>query len=138
MCERPPKPAKPFLFLLHVVLAVFACGVPPPDSAGRGRVLRVEYGKASYYGNEFHGRKTASGEVFNQHALTAAHPSLPFGSVCRVVNLSNRKTVTVRINDRGPFVHGRIVDLSYRAAKQIDMVRAGVVDVKVEVLKIGR
>ncbi len=93
------------------------------------------YGKASYYGKKYHGRKTASGERFNMWAYTAAHRTLPFGAVLRVTNRKNRKQVTVRINDRGPFVSGRIIDLSYAAAKRIDMIRDGVVEVRLERLK---
>ena len=91
-------------------------------------------GKASYYGARHHGRKTASGERFDQHALTAAHRSLPFGSRVRVTNLRNDRSVVVRINDRGPYARGRIIDLSKRAAEQLDMLRAGVVPVRVQQL----
>ena len=100
-------------------------------------VVQTFYGKSSYYGKKFHGRKTANGEVFDMYKMTAAHKTLPFGTICRVTNRSNGKQVTVRINDRGPFVAGRILDLSYAAALQIDGVRAGVMDVKVEVLEMG-
>lgn len=91
-------------------------------------------GNASYYGDRHHGNKTASGERFDQHALTAAHRSLPFGSQVLVTNLNNGKTVVVRINDRGPYARGRIIDLSRKAAEQIDMIRAGVVPVRVQQL----
>lgn len=97
----------------------------------------VLYGKASYYGPKFHGRKTANGEVFDQHALTAAHKTLPFNTVCKVTNLFNKKQVTVRINDRGPFVGNRILDLSLGAAKKIDGLSQGVMDVKIEIMKWG-
>jgi len=95
----------------------------------------VQYGKASYYGDEFHGRKTASGEIFNKWDYTCAHKTLPFGSKVKVTNLKNNKSVIVKINDRGPFVKGRIIDLSYAAAKKIGMIRYGVVKVKIEKLK---
>jgi rare lipoprotein A len=91
-------------------------------------------GKASYYGARHHGKKTASGERFNQHSLTAAHRSLPFGTRVRVTNLRNDKQVVVRINDRGPYARGRIIDLSHKAAEQLDMLRAGVVPVRVQQL----
>jgi rare lipoprotein A len=94
----------------------------------------TETGKASYYGDRHHGNKTASGERFDQHALTAAHRSLPFGTRVRVINLSNDKHVVVRINDRGPFVRGRIIDVSRAAAERLDMLRAGVVPVRLEAL----
>ena len=125
-------------FLLCFIFIYIACSYQPADYYRRKNSPAVEIGKATFYGNEFHGRKTASGETFNQNALTAAHPKLPFGTICRVTNLANRKNVVVRINDRGPFKPGRIIDLSYAAAKEIDAVRAGVVDVRVEVLKMGQ
>jgi rare lipoprotein A len=80
---------------------------------------------ASWYGKEFHGRKTASGETYNMYALTAAHKTLPLGTYVRVYNLNNGKTVYVRINDRGPFVRGRVIDLSYEAAQRIGLVGPG-------------
>lgn len=90
---------------------------------------------ASYYGGRFHGRKTASGERFDKNALTCAHKSLPFDTILIVTNPKNGKSVTVRVNDRGPFTRGRDVDLSYAAAKEIDMLRAGVIPVDVVVLE---
>lgn len=95
----------------------------------------VQYGKASYYGEKFHGRKTASGETFNKWAYTCAHKKLSFNTKVKVTNLKNQKTVVVRVNDRGPFVKGRIIDLSFAAAKKIGMVKDGVVKVKIEVLR---
>lgn len=94
-----------------------------------------EGGKASYYGREAHGKPTASGEKFDMHALTAAHKTLPFGTKVRVTHRGNKKSVVVRINDRGPFVAGRIIDLSYAAAKRINMLDAGVADVEIVVIK---
>ena len=88
-------------------------------------------GQASYYADKFDGRKTANGEIFDQDKLTAAHKTLPFGTIVKVTNLTNNKTVIVRINDRGPFVAGRIIDLSKAAAKKIDLISAGVVKVTV-------
>ncbi len=84
-----------------------------------------ERGMVSWYGKEFHGRKTASGEAYNMYALTAAHKTLPLGTYVRVYNLDSGKTVDVRINDRGPFVRGRIIDLSYEAAQRIGLVGPG-------------
>lgn len=92
-------------------------------------------GKASYYGGKFHGRVTASGEIYNQNDLTAAHKTLPFGTVVKVTNEYNGKSVELRINDRGPFVKGRIIDVSTKAAEILGMIAAGVVDVTVEVLE---
>ena len=91
-------------------------------------------GMASWYGPGFHGRRSASGEVFNQHALTAAHRTLPFGTRVRVTNVRTGQDVVVRINDRGPFGHGRIIDLSAGAAAEIGLQRMGVAQVRLEVL----
>lgn len=90
-----------------------------------------ETGRASYYADMFNGRKTASGAVFRQHKKTAAHPSLPFGTKVKVTNMNNGRKVTVRINDRGPFVKGRIIDLSKKSAKKIGMLQDGVVPVTI-------
>lgn len=91
-------------------------------------------GQASWYGDRHHGKRTASGERFDQHALTAAHRQLPFGTRVRVTHLGNGRQVTVRINDRGPFGKGRIIDLSRRAAEQLDMLRQGIAPVRIEAL----
>lgn len=85
----------------------------------------AQCGKASWYGPGFHGRATASGERFNQSSMTAAHKTLPFGTRLKVTNKRNGKSVVVRINDRGPFIRGRVLDLSKGAAHQIGMVRSG-------------
>ncbi len=91
-------------------------------------------GIASYYGGKFHGKRTASGEIFNKNAMTAAHRSLPFGTKVKVTNLRNGRTVLVRVNDRGPHVRGRMIDLSQAAAKKIGLSHAGTARVKLEVL----
>lgn len=104
-------------------------------TGGQGlRTLRVETGIASWYGREFNGRHTASGEIFNENLVTAAHRYLPFGTLVRVTNLNTNLSVTVRINDRGPFVHGRIIDLSAGAARLIGLLGSGLAPVKIEVL----
>nr|MBC7613987.1 septal ring lytic transglycosylase RlpA family protein [Pseudopedobacter sp.] len=95
----------------------------------------TQRGKASYYGNEFNGRKTASGEKFRNSKLTAAHKTLPFGTKVKVTNLSNGKSVKVKINDRGPFVAGRIIDLSKKAARRIGMIKEGVGNVEIKYKK---
>ena len=94
----------------------------------------AQTGRASWYGESHHGRLTASGERFDMHALTAAHPTFPFGTRLRVVNLDNDREVEVRVNDRGPSVPGRIIDLSYAAATTLDAVQAGIVPVRLTVL----
>ena len=99
----------------------------------------VQFGKASWYGKKFHGRATSSGEIYDMYKNTAAHKTLPLGTYVSVLNLSNQREAIVRINDRGPFVKGRVIDLSYGAAKEIGSVGPGVVDVKVVALgrKVG-
>jgi len=97
-----------------------------------GNKFLVATGTASYYGSKFHGRTTANGEQFDMRTFTAAHRSLPFGTIVRVTNLNNGKMVFVTINDRGPYVGKRIIDLSKAAAKQLDMVDAGISRVKIE------
>jgi rare lipoprotein A len=98
----------------------------------------VQKGYACWYGPEYHGKPTASGEIFDQEASSAAHRSLPFGSIVLVKNLQNGKSVKVRVNDRGPWQRGRIIDLSKAAAREIGMLAAGVVPVRIEVLRKGR
>lgn len=94
----------------------------------------LEKGNASWYGDPYHGRRAASGEVFDMEQLTAAHRTLPFQTWVEVTNLSNGRQVTVRINDRGPFVDGRIIDLSRAAARSVDMLRSGVAPVQLRVV----
>src|SRR5262249_18025745 len=96
---------------------------------------RAPDGIASYYGRDHHGRKTANGETFDMYKMTAAHRSLPFGSRVRVTNLANNRSVIVRINDRGPYIAGRIIDLSQAAAEKLEMIKPGIVQVRVEVLE---
>ena len=91
-------------------------------------------GKASYYGSEFNGRKTANGEIYDETAMTAAHRTLPFGTVLRVTNVRNRLSVIVRINDRGPFHPERILDLSKSAAEELDLIRYGVTEIEAEIV----
>ena len=91
-------------------------------------------GLASWYGEQFHGNQTASGEIYNMYEHTAAHRTLPFGTVVRVRMVENRKSVVVRINDRGPFASGRVIDLSYAAARDLGIVQAGVAEVELEVV----
>ena len=97
-----------------------------------------ERGTASWYGKKFHGQRTSSGEVYNMYAMSAAHKTLPIPSYARVTSLRTGKSVIVRVNDRGPFVHGRIIDLSYAAATKLDLVASGSGEVEVESLVPGR
>jgi rare lipoprotein A len=103
----------------------------PTASAPSGQLQR---GHAAYYAQRFHGRKTASGERFDVNKLTAAHRKLPFGTRVKVTNLKNGRSVVVRINDRGPYARGGLIDLSPAAARQLDMIKDGTVPVTVEVL----
>ena len=102
------------------------------DKPGVGAAMTFS-GLASYYGKEFHGRKTASGERYDMHALTAAHRTLPFGTIVKVTNAASGKSVQVRINDRGPFIADRIIDLSYAAAKAIGMLSVG--EVRIDIIR---
>ena len=94
-----------------------------------------EFGVASYYADAFDGRKTASGEIYDKAKMTAAHKELPFGTMIRVTRLDNKKSIILRVNDRGPFISGRVVELSTSAAKKIGLIRDGIAEVKVEVVK---
>jgi len=111
-----------------------ALGDNLPDSDG-GLSYLAE-GRASYYSSRLHGRRTASGEPYDETALTAAHPSLPFDSMLCVTNLFNGRSTVVRVNDRGPFVGGRIIDLSLAAATKLGMLRAGTARVRVETCEV--
>ncbi len=95
-------------------------------------------GVASYYGKKFHNKRTANGEIFNMNELTAAHRTLPFGTVVEVTNQTNNKRVTVRINDRGPFVKNRVIDLSKYAASVAGMINSGTAPVRLKILRIGK
>ena len=113
-----------------LLLACFATSCHRKTAPSR-EVSGSETGQASFYAESYNGKKTANGEIYNSSAYTAAHKTLPFGTKVKVTNLSNGKSVKVRINDRGPFVAGRIIDLTRKAAQKIDMVNAGVVKVKI-------
>jgi rare lipoprotein A len=99
----------------------------------QGQIYR-ETGTAAWYGKEFHGKKTASGEVFDRAGLSAAHRTLPLGAMVRVTNLENNKSIKVKINDRGPFIKSRILDLSYGAAQELGFAAQGITQVKIETL----
>lgn len=149
-CYRPLKLCGILLLLLFFLIS---CSVPKkrlPSTTGHTRPYKIgkkwyqpakrvhrgykEQGIASWYGEDFHGKKTSSGEIYDMHALTAAHKILPLGTYVRVTNLHNKQTVVVKINDRGPFVKGRIVDLSYRGAQAINIVESGTAPVELKAL----
>ncbi len=118
------------IFLTGIIFA--GCATAPIKEHGG-----IMYGTASWYGGKFIGRKTANGEIFTSKSLTAANKTLPFNTNVLVTNLYNGKSVIVRINDRGPYVGSRIIDLSYAAAKAIDMIGTGTAHVRLEILKHG-
>ncbi|MGA3188129.1 MAG: septal ring lytic transglycosylase RlpA family protein [Bryobacteraceae bacterium] len=105
-----------------------------PSSVKPARIGETETGIASWYGIPYHGRRSANGEIYDMEKLTAAHRTLPFDTWVKVTNLANKKHVDVRITDRGPFVDGRIIDLSLAAARELDMVQSGIVHVRIKVI----
>jgi peptidoglycan lytic transglycosylase len=106
-----------------------------PSPVKPARIGETETGIASWYGVPYHGRRSANGEIYDMQKLTAAHRTLPFDTWVEVTNLVNKKHVDVRITDRGPFVNGRIIDLSLAAAREIDIVGAGIVRVRIKVIR---
>jgi len=133
--------------LLIIIIVTAGCVSSPKYQAGRKpqlkwrvgdeEILESTIGAASFYGRKFAGRPTASGEIFNPALMTAAHKTWPFYTIVKVTNLKNNKSVVVKINDRGPFIEGRDIDLSRGAAQRIGMVQDGVATVKMEILKWG-
>ncbi|HPQ69916.1 MAG TPA: septal ring lytic transglycosylase RlpA family protein [bacterium] len=121
-----------FFLLCAALLLLIGCA---SDHVVRRPTGWSQTGYASWYGETFQGRRTASGETFDYRKLTAAHKTLPFGTYVEVTRLDNGRKVVVKINDRGPFVHGRIIDLSKAAAQKLDMVRDGVAKVKISVVR---
>ena len=140
--HRQPPPAKPSNTSESTADAAKRDTTVTPSSGGRSAKTPptpapagyTEEGNASWYGNPFHGRRASNGEVYDMYKFTAAHRTLPFETMVRVTNLSNGKSTTVRITDRGPFVAGRVIDLSLAAAREIESVGPGVVPVRLEVL----
>jgi len=128
-----PRPSLPVALL---VLAACGGSVPPPMTSVS--TDWSEEGEASWYGPGFHGKRTASGEVYDMEDMTAAHRRLPFGTLVRVENRDNGRRAVVRINDRGPFAHGRIIDLSRAAARQIGMLGSGTARVRIVVVQPSR
>jgi rare lipoprotein A len=126
---QPPPPGKPGYPKPYKVLGNWYQPLPHSDGFR-------QRGVASWYGRDFHGKKTSNGEPYNMYAMTAAHKTLPLGTYARVHNLENNRSVVVRINDRGPFVRGRVIDLSFAAARDIGIVDSGTA--RVEVIALGR
>jgi rare lipoprotein A len=132
------------LALAAIVLALAGCAhkkrarqtLPPPPVIVAPKVGDVETGVASWYGHPYHGRPAADGEIYDMETLVAAHRTLPFNTWVRVVNLNNQKSIEVRIIDRGPFIDGRIIDLSHAAAREIELIGPGTAPVRVEVMSV--
>ena len=145
--RRVPDEQNPYFINLLGLLVVLVQGcslagaAPPPEPVPAGTEVDEaapvwsQEGVASWYGEPFHGRTTASGETYDMEAATAAHPTLPFGTRLRVENLDNGRTFTVRINDRGPFAKGRILDVSRRAARELGMIGPGTARVRITVIR---
>lgn len=132
------------ILTVFLLLVFFGCTAAPrygtgksPASKSKSRHTRVMTGISSFYGEEFHGKLTANGEVFDMYGLTAAHKTLPLNTIVRVTNLENGKSLILRINDRGPYVKGRILDCSYGAALKLGFVGKGTTKVKIEVIELG-
>lgn len=120
--RTPPKTARP------------EQSAHPLDPARISTAKAYQVGVASYYGEQFHGKRTANGETFNMYKLTAAHRVLPLGTIVRVTNLDNGRWAIVKVNDRGPFVEGRVLDLSFAAALELEMVKDGTANVMIELV----
>ena len=125
---------KLFIYFLLLPLAFFGLA---SGTSSYNQLGYVQTGKASYYAEKFHGRLTANGERFNMYDMTCAHKKIQFNSLLEVTNLNNGKKIIVRVNDRGPFAPHRIIDLSKGAAKNIDMIRDGVVNIKIKIIRLG-
>lgn len=108
---------------------------PKSDPNKRQQYKPHQIGYTSYYAHKFHGRPTASGEIFDMNGLSAAHRELPLGTIIRVTHLGNGKSIILKVNDRGPFVEGRILDLSLGAAKELDMIKEGVAKIMIEIVE---
>jgi rare lipoprotein A len=131
--SRPSVTAPPVAPVVAASSSLIAPEKPAETSANHAL-----HGVASWYGGVFNGRKTASGETFDMYAMTACHPTLPFGTVVRVINRRNKRSVVVRITDRGYLYSGRILDLSYGAAQKLEMIKPGLAQVDLEVLSWGK
>ena len=110
---------------------------PALKTVSKGNYRRVITGVSSFYAEDFHGKLTANGEIYDMYGLTAAHKTLPLNTIVRVTNLDNNKSLILRINDRGPYVKGRILDCSYGAAKKLGFINNGTTKVKIEVIELG-
>lgn len=135
--SRRAFPRRPVLFGMWPTLLLLLLVGCAGNRFDKPRIGTSQRGIASWYGEPFHGRATASGEIYDMHGLTAAHRELPLGTVVHVRNLDNGRTVTVRVNDRGPFIRGRVLDLSYGAAQKIGLVGPGTAKIELRVTELG-
>jgi len=150
--RHPPAMCRRLALCGLLVFLFYGCAAvePPPTPPGQPKPYKIgntwyqplahaqgfnQRGRASWYGRDFHGKKTSNGETYNMYAMTAAHKTLPFGTYVSVHNLENNRKIDVRINDRGPFARGRIIDLSYTAAEKLGVVGPGTADV--EIIALG-
>ena len=137
-------------WLLILTLLLMSCSNSPryrtgskPGKKGliplatKGMHVKVLYGVSSFYAEDFHGKLTANGEVYDMYGITAAHKTLPLNTIVRVTNMENDKSIIVRINDRGPFIPGRILDCSYGAALKLGFIAQGTTKVKIEIIEFG-
>ena len=137
-------------WLLILTLLLMSCSNSPryrtgskPGKKGhiplatKGMHVKVLYGVSSFYAEDFHGKLTANGEVYDMYGITAAHKTLPLNTIVRVTNMENDKSIIVRINDRGPFIPGRILDCSYGAALKLGFIAQGITKVKIEIIEFG-
>jgi len=111
---------------------------PSKTNSSKEKPLETTNGTASFYGKRFNEKKTASGEIFNMHGLSASHKTYPIGTMVRVTNKKNGKSVVLKVNDRMPIRNKRLIDISYGAAKELDMIKSGIAKVKIEVLEWGK
>ncbi|MDP8239633.1 MAG: septal ring lytic transglycosylase RlpA family protein [Candidatus Hatepunaea meridiana] len=149
--NRFPHP--PYLATLFIIFSfavyIYSCTPAPrfrnsPHTSKHAKKTPKHYkegqiltGKASWYGSDFHGKMTANGEIYDMNKVSAAHKHLPFNTIIEVTNLKNGKEIKVRINDRGPYAKGRILDLSKGAAKKLGMMKTGVAEVRIRIIKLG-
>ena len=137
MTPRPSSAWSSTGAVLVLLALLLSAGCASTGSAYKEKTGKTERGLASWYGPGFHGKRAANGEVYDMNQLTAAHRTLPFDTIVQVRNRDNGRRIEVRITDRGPFVRGRIIDLSYEAAKQLEMLGPGVVPVEIRVIAGG-
>jgi rare lipoprotein A len=123
---------------MKIILFLIILSLTPLNtisSTSSKKIVKIEYkGIASWYGTKFHGKKRADGKIYNMHNISVAHKTLPLGTVLRITNLNNNETILARVNDRGPYIKGRMIDLSLGAAKRLNAVKLGLIPVTIRIL----